>query len=60
LIIKKRNGSVHSFEGWQFSRALQGRLRRDGAIFELTVDKISARAAVTIGPENVKLKNFHC
>jgi hypothetical protein len=28
-------------EGWQFSRALQGRLRRDGAIVELTVDKSS-------------------
>jgi hypothetical protein len=28
-------------EGWQLSRALQGRLRRDGAIAEFTVDKSS-------------------
>jgi hypothetical protein len=27
--------------GWQLSRALQGRLRRDGAIVELTVNKSS-------------------
>jgi hypothetical protein len=26
-------------EGWQLSRAVQGRLRRDGAVIELTVDK---------------------
>jgi hypothetical protein len=31
-------------------------LRRDGAIVELTVDKSSARAAVTRGLERVKLK----
>jgi hypothetical protein len=30
-----------SFEGRQLSRALQGRLRKDGAIVELTVDKSS-------------------
>jgi hypothetical protein len=30
-----------SVEGWQLSRALQGRLRRDGVIVELTVDKSS-------------------
>jgi hypothetical protein len=28
-------------EDWQLSRALQGRLRRDGAKVELTVDKSS-------------------
>jgi hypothetical protein len=38
---------VDLVEGWQFSRALQGRLRRDGAIVELTVEKNSARATVT-------------
>jgi hypothetical protein len=47
-------------EGWQFSFALQGRLRRDGTIVELTVDKSSAWAAVTRGPESGKLKNLHC
>jgi hypothetical protein len=31
-------------EGWQLSRALQGRLRRDGAIVELRVDKSSVAA----------------
>jgi hypothetical protein len=30
-----------SVEGWQLSRAPQGRLKRDGAIVELTVDKSS-------------------
>jgi hypothetical protein len=30
---------VSSVEGWPLSRALQGRLRRDGAIVELTVEK---------------------
>jgi hypothetical protein len=30
-----------SVEGWQLSYALQERLRRDGAIVELTVDKSS-------------------
>jgi hypothetical protein len=32
---------VSSVEVWQLSRPLQGRLRRDGAIVELTVDKSS-------------------
>jgi hypothetical protein len=41
------------------SSALQGRLRRDGATGELIVDKSSARAAVTRGPECLKLKNLH-
>jgi hypothetical protein len=48
-----------SVESW----ALQWRLRRDGATVELTVegnDKSSAWAAVTRGPERVKLKNLHC
>jgi hypothetical protein len=47
-----RRGVVKE-ENWgnQFSRALQGRQRRDGAIVELTVDRSSARAAVKIGPE---------
>jgi hypothetical protein len=40
--------------------SLQGRLRRDGSIFELTVGKSSAREAVKIEVERVKLKNFHC
>jgi hypothetical protein len=49
-------------ENWdnQFSSALQGRLRGDGAIDELTVDKSYARAAVTRGSERGKLKNLHC
>jgi hypothetical protein len=37
-----------------------GGLRRDAAIVEFTNDKSSARAAVTRGPEGVKLKKFHC
>jgi hypothetical protein len=32
---------VGSVEGWQLSQALQGRLRRDGAIVEYTVDRRS-------------------
>jgi hypothetical protein len=51
--MKKRTGS-------QFNRALQGRLRRDGAIVDFTIDRRSARAAVRRGPERVKLKNLHC
>jgi hypothetical protein len=31
-----------------------------GAIVESTVDKSSARAAVTKGPKRGKLKNLHC
>jgi hypothetical protein len=46
------------------SWALWGRLRRDGAIAELTVDKSSAWVAVTRGPENRKLRistvRSHC
>jgi hypothetical protein len=38
-----------SVEGWQFSRALQGTLRRDGAVVELTVDKSSV---VGYSPDN--------
>jgi hypothetical protein len=38
---KKQLGQSSSAEGWQLSRALQGRLRRDVAIVELTVDKSS-------------------
>jgi hypothetical protein len=47
-------------ENWskQLSRALQGKPRTDGAIAEFTVDKSSARAAVTGGPKSVKLKLF--
>jgi hypothetical protein len=30
-----------SVEGWQISQAMQGRLRRDGAIVELTIEKNS-------------------
>jgi hypothetical protein len=30
-----------SVKGWQFSRALRGKLRRDVAVIELTVDKSS-------------------
>jgi hypothetical protein len=32
---------MSSVEGWHFSRALDGRLRRDGAVVELAVDKSS-------------------
>jgi hypothetical protein len=35
-------------------------LRRDGAIFELEIDKSSARAAATRRPERGKLKNLNC
>jgi hypothetical protein len=35
-------------------------MKKDGAIVELTVEKSSARAAVKIDPERVKLKNLHC
>jgi hypothetical protein len=52
----ERRWRYNSVESW----VLQGRLRRDGAIVEFTVDKSSARAAVTRGPESVKLKNLHC
>jgi hypothetical protein len=45
---------------WHCSLAPQGRLRRDGAIIELTFDKRSSQAAVTTGPERGKLKNFYC
>jgi hypothetical protein len=47
-------------ECWQLGRALQGRLGKNVAIVELTVDKSSTRAAVTRGPEREKLKNLHC
>jgi hypothetical protein len=39
---------------------LRLRLRRIGAIVELTVDKSSARWVVARGPERGKLKNLHC
>jgi hypothetical protein len=35
-------------------------MRRDGVIVELTVNKISAGAAVTRGPKRVKPKDLHC
>jgi hypothetical protein len=31
----------HSVEGWQLSQAVQERLRRNGAVVELTADKSS-------------------
>jgi hypothetical protein len=49
-----------SVEGWQFTLAKQGRLRRDGAVVELVVGKSSVGTAVTKGPEHGKLKNPHC
>jgi hypothetical protein len=33
--------TLSSVEGWQLSRALQGRLRTNGAIVELTFDRNS-------------------
>jgi hypothetical protein len=39
---------------------MRGTLRRDSAVIELTVDKSSAQAALTRGPEWRKLKNLHC
>jgi hypothetical protein len=50
---------MSSVEGWHFSRALRGRLRRDGAVVEMTVDKSSAWVAVKIEPGCRKLKNLH-
>jgi hypothetical protein len=41
------------------SLALQRRMKRDGVIVELTVDKSSAQAAVTRGPNRVRLKNLY-
>jgi hypothetical protein len=38
----------------------QARLRRDGAIVQLTFDKSFTRAAVTREAEHVKLKTLHC
>jgi hypothetical protein len=49
-------------ENWgnQLSWGLQGRLRRDGAIVELSLDWSSERAAVTRGSDRAKLKHLHC
>jgi hypothetical protein len=38
----------------------KGKLRINCSILESTVDKCSAQAAVTRGPERVKIKNLHC
>jgi hypothetical protein len=45
-------------ENWgkQFSLAVQGRLRKDGAVVEMS----SARETVKIEPEHMKPKNFQC
>jgi hypothetical protein len=51
-----RRGELGNEVRW----ALQGSLRRDGVIFELTVDKCSAQAAVKTEPKCVKLKNLQC
>jgi hypothetical protein len=40
-IASTRSRLSESVEGWQLSRTLQGRLRRDGVILELTVDMSS-------------------
>jgi hypothetical protein len=45
-----QNNYIEENWGNQFSLALQGRLRRDGAIVEFPIDKRSARAAVRVGP----------
>jgi hypothetical protein len=34
--IKYTIGAIQSVEGWQFSGALQGRLRGDGAVVQMT------------------------
>jgi hypothetical protein len=47
VVIKDIIGATNSVERWQLSRALQGRLRRDGTVVELVADKSSVRAAVT-------------
>jgi hypothetical protein len=41
-----------SVDDWLFSRALQGRLRRDGAIFELSDVSMSSVTAVIRGLEH--------
>jgi hypothetical protein len=43
LVWNGRQPGTQLVEGWQLSRPLQGRLRRDGAIVELTVDRSSVR-----------------
>jgi hypothetical protein len=59
--LKMIISAIHSVEGWQLSRTLQGRLRKDGVIVELTADKGSIERyspdsnKVSVG----KLKNFH-
>jgi hypothetical protein len=35
-------------------------MTRNDAIVEFTVDRSSARAAMTRGPDSEKLNNFHC
>jgi hypothetical protein len=39
--VKRSQPGTQSVKGWQLSPALQGRLRIDGAIVDLTVDKSS-------------------
>jgi hypothetical protein len=41
LYSKDPRPAEEFIEGWQLNRALQGRMRRDGTIVELTVDKSS-------------------
>jgi hypothetical protein len=56
-----RRGVVERREmGQPVSWALQGRLRRNGVIVELTVDRSSAWADASRRPEWVNLKNLHC
>jgi hypothetical protein len=44
----------------ELGQAVHGRLRRDGATVQLTVEFRSARAAVIRGSEHTKLKNLRC
>jgi hypothetical protein len=55
LLVVSLKGLVTLTQGEQFGCALQGRLRKDDAIVELSVDKSSERAAVTRGPKSGKL-----
>jgi hypothetical protein len=52
--------SNESYRLWKKITELQTRLRRDGAIVQVTIALSTARAAVTKLPERLKLKNLHC
>jgi hypothetical protein len=58
VVIKKKTRVTSSVEGWQFSRALQGRLRIDGDPVQLRAECLAVKKRVSCKSAAVKKRLY--